>query len=256
MRKLNFNSKSQLKGSAGTISMIRIGFFVLFILLIVGCGSSGHILVVEYLDPLPGNQKVIVLQENEVPPEDAVFIGPVKQRYGGLFRKADPQKTVEQIKKDALFYGGNVLHLKPADNGAIGKAQRFGADVFYSESYKGIKEFTPEDTVNQPVLDSTNSAILHVKCAQRRKFKYDLFLGHDFLTSTRPQPKEIFISTKGYNILWARLGRIAEIPCHIEFGEHYYLLCDVIPGLFSIPTLELVTQEEWENFNPFQRRRK
>ena len=217
-------------------------------ILLAACSAKISTSLTKTLPPLDYKEEVTVIGISEDAPANATEIGIVKIGDTGFSTNCGWDVVVEKAKTEARKAGGNVLkiteHIPPSMMGS--SCDRITAKILKVENPQDLTNLKSKNT---SVVDSTwDYAKLYVyrPGGAGALVGYDLYLGDSVIWRAKNNSKkEIKITKKGMNTLWAKTEAKAEVPINIEYGREYYLRCTMGMGIMvGRPQLQLVDRLE------------
>jgi hypothetical protein len=219
-------------------------FYGLFIIFLAACSPKVTTKLVKTYSPLDYKEEVIVIGITEEQPATAIEIGTVKIDDTGFSTNCGWDVVIEKAKMEARKAGGNVLKiLEHVPPGAMGSScDRIIAKILKIENPEDLRNMDINKTA---IVDSTwDYAKLYVYRPRGAGglVSYDVYLGDSVIWRAKHnRRKEIRITKKGMNMLWAKTEAKSEVPINIEYGREYYLRCTVGMGIMvGRPQLQLV----------------
>lgn len=199
-------------------------------------------------------QDVVVIELNQVEPDNAEVLGQVKIGDTGFTSNCSYDIVIDKAKLEARKAGGNAIKItKYTPPSVMGSTcHRITANILRVEN---IENYAPK--VEEEVLLDVDYAIINVyrHSGTGALVNYDLHLGDSVICRVRNNYKTtLHIKKDGLNSLWAKTESKCEVPIDIKLGKTYYLRCSLTMGAFvGRPKLELIDSKtakaEFESFN-------
>jgi hypothetical protein len=195
------------------------------------------------------DESIKVIGLNSEIPADAEVLGTVKIGDTGFTasKNCTFQDVLNTAKDEAKKAGGNAIkivdHIPP------------GKSTCHRITVKILRLVDIKTSIYREVESKNNYAILNIYCeSDTLNVDYDLHLNDSIICKINKNiKKSIAIRKEGLNTLWAEIDKRAEIQINIEFGQTYYLKCDLLFGdVGKQPLIILVdTKEGGRFFNLF-----
>ena len=191
---------------------------------------------------------IVVLSIKGELPQDAVKVGEIRVKDGGLKTNCGYEQSIFEAKMKASHLGGNLVKLtevKPPDGWST--CYRLRADVYkvenISELHRVIKQ--REDSIMATLISDTASyALLYVyrPGGIGPIVEYNLHIDDTIVCRVFNNSKFIVrINDVGKKTIWARTEARDEVTVDIEKGKVYFLKCGVTMGAFvGHPKLNIV----------------
>ena len=182
-------------------------------------------------------------------PDDAEVLGTVKVGESGFTatKNCTFENVLNTAKERAKAAGGNALkivyHIPPGKS----TCHRIKAKILRLQDIKTVVQ-------NTQSLNKTY-AILNIYCEPDTNYiDYDLHLNDSIICKVSKNLRtSVAVKKEGLNTIWAQIDQKTEIQVNIEFGQVYYLKCNLLPGdAGKQPLLRIVdSQEGSRSFNLF-----
>ncbi len=178
-------------------------------------------------------------------PTDAEVLGTVKIGDTGFTasKNCTFQDVLNTAKDEAKKAGGNAIkivdHIPP------------GNSTCHRITAKILRLVDIKTSIYRETESKNNYAILNIYCEpDTLNIDYDLHLNDSIICKVNKNIKKtIAIRKEGLNTLWAMIDKRTEIQINIEFGQTYYIKCDLLFGDVSKrPFIKLVDANEGSRF--------
>ena len=206
------------------------------------CSPKVSTHIVKSQPALNYKEKVIVLQLNESPPENAALIGGVKVGDSGFTTNCGYEVIMGKAKMEARKLGGNVLkitdHSPPNLFGS--SCHQIKAKIY---KVQDLAAFQKKKGSNNKLMD-TDYALFYIYRPSGSGFlvSYDMYLGDSLIWRAKNNSKaKLRIYKDGLNKLWASTETKTEVPIDVQMGGVYYIRCGIKMGAFvGRPSIQIV----------------
>ncbi|MBK8882528.1 MAG: hypothetical protein IPN67_09150 [Bacteroidales bacterium] len=174
-------------------------------------------------------------------PIDAEVIGTVKIGDTGFTatKNCTFQDVLKSAKDEAKKAGGNAIkiidHIPP------------GKSTCHRITAKILRLMDIKTSILRETESLNKYAILNIYCdPDTLNIDYDLHLNDSIICKvTKNIKKTIAIKKEGLNTLWATIDKRTEIQINLEFGQTYYIKCNLLYGVVGKqPLIQLVDANE------------
>lgn len=206
--------------------------------------------------PIPYDEEVVVLSEDDSLPDDAEFLGTVKISDSGFTLNCSYEVVLEKAVQTTRKSGGNVFQITEHKVPNLGSScHRIAGNVYRVKDTGALLESQVAMEDNR--IEGADYALLHVYrySGAGAAVGYDLYLGDAVICRVKNNFKaSIKVYKDGMNTLWAKTEAKKEVPVDFEIGKEYFLRCSVTMGAFvGHPHLEMIPaaigRKEFEAFN-------
>lgn len=220
-------------------------YFTLFILPLVFWNSCTPLVTTKLEENITASNvddPIVVFGLHTSIPADAEVIGTIKIGDTGftITNNCSFQDVLDLAKMEAKKAGGNAIkitdHIPPGNS----TCHRITAKILRLPDTKTV-------TNKELELQKNTYSILNLFCKNdSQNIKYDLYLNDSIIWNVKNNLKTtIAIRKEGINTFRAQVDKTTELKINIEFGQVYYLKCDIlIKDGSKQPFIELVNQSE------------
>ncbi|MGS2741659.1 hypothetical protein [Sinomicrobium sp. M5D2P17] len=176
---------------------------------------------------------VIVLGLEEESPSEAVELGNIKIGDTGFTTNCDWEETLQKIKEEARKVGGNVVKITEHKiPGFASSCHRIEAKILALKDTRDLVDIGGSGQENTDNNQHYAKLYVYRMGPNMGVGPFNVFLGDSAICwATNNFTKEIKLTRKGLDTLWARTGAKGRVPIDIEYGKTYYLRCGAKIGV-------------------------